>query len=220
LSFILQIVVFTIIYTYSHAKRKDCAYIENRLRYTLANGQDPSLTNNGDDIYHYSKKLEGLINHQTRTELMAFYEYTNMAEYFRRFDMDMPGFHKYFSKAAMEELKHAQMFMEYLSKRGWSVRLLDITAPQPANYANGMEALKAALKLERNVTDEIMCLHAIAEKVDDPHFSDFLEGNFIPEQQAGMKELATRIKTLERMVEGTGNQGLAEFHYDKVINES
>jgi len=221
LSLILQIVLFTIFINLSIEKRRDCVSFENKLRHTLHTSPDPGLKHNGgEDIYNYSRKLEALINLQTQTELNAFYAYTNMAEYFRRFDMDLPGFNKYFSLAAAEELKHAQMFMGYQSTRGWTVRLMDITAPLPASFANGKEALRAALKLESDVTDEIMCMHDIGEQLDDPHFSDFIEDNFIGEQQTAMKELSTKIKTLERMADGNQNYGLAEYHFDKVINES
>lgn len=54
---------------------------------------------------------------------------------------------------------------------------------------------------------------------------NFLEGEVIPEQYSGMKELTSHIKTLKRMssTKGTIDQqqyGLAEFHFDQKLKSS
>lgn len=200
--------------------KPDCQVVRSRLTENLPKDEiKMKYKTSSDEIYDYSKKLETLVNYQIRAELSAFYAYTNMAEHFRRFDMDLPGFHQYFQDAANEELKHANMFMGYQAKRGGSLRLMDLQAPISPEWENGLEALKGALKLERNVTDEVMCLHKVASTIGDQHFIDFLEGNVIPEQYDGMKELSTKIKTLERIGKGQESHGLAEFHFDKTLQK-
>jgi len=170
-----------------------------------------------DDIYHYSKKLESLVNYQVKVELMAFYKYTDMAQTFRRFDMDLPGFAKYFEESAKEELEHAHAFMAYQAKRGGSLQLYSLPEPDTPELKKGMNALQYALKMERNVTDEVLCLHEVASNViKDQHFVDFLESTVIPEQYDSMKELKTHIKTLNRMADD-GSYGIAEYHFDKIL---
>ena len=45
-----------------------------------------------------------------------------------------------------------------------------------------MEAMEAALELEKTVNQSLLDLHAIASKHDDAQFTDFLESEFLTEQ--------------------------------------
>jgi len=194
----------------------DCQAVEDRITENIPVSK---IKGSNDGVYGYSKKLEALMNFQIKTEMGAFYEYTNMAAYFHRFDMDLPGFHRLFKEAAEEELKHAHLFMDYQNKRGGTVQLMALASPGKAKWPSGLDALHDALALERSVTHEILCLHKLASDLGDQHAVDFLETNFIPEQYDGMKDLATKIATLERISKNQQDYGLAEFHFDKTLQK-
>jgi len=150
-------------------------------------------------IYKYDENLQELVNAQILIEMNAFYSYLGMAQYFKRYDQDREGFAKYFKASAMEELEHAEEFMKYQHLRGGKVQLIDIPAPVPIEFRNGKDALKTALALEKNVTDQVLCLHSFAvHRFDDSDFVNLLEEKIIPEQYQSMKELQTHIKTLDR----------------------
>jgi len=208
---------------------RDCSWLEKRLnnnnvRKKKANDNDVDDMINR--IYPYHKDLESLLNFQIRNEMNAFYSYLSMAHFFGTEENDLEGFYAYFHAAAMEELKHAEMFMKYQAKRGARNHLYSLAEPERQTWRNGVHVLKSAFELEKNVTDEILCLHKLADdKYNDVDLVNFLEGEVIPEQYSGMKELQSHIKSIQRLSAGKDggahkNYGLAEFEYDKKFKEA
>lgn len=182
-----------------------------------------SFTDNINRIFAYPKDLEILVNHQILKEMNAFYNYLSMSQFFRQEDHFLEGFSKYFHDAAMEELKHAEMFMKYQAKRGGRVTLMDLPAPSKQSWRSAYHVLKAAMILEKNVTTEVLCLHQVAnDEYNDVDFVNFVEGEIIPEQYDGMRELTNKIKTLARMSSPRGkedfsNYGIAESMFDEKL---
>jgi len=216
---------------------RDCTKIINRIKNLSENSvkrfTGKSLEELGDyikrsdrtdssisEIYPYDGVIRDLVNYQIQQEMSAFYEYTNMAMFFHRHDKDFPGFAKYFQAGADEELKHAHMFMKFQAKRGGSLKLMDLKAPKTANWKNAVEVIEEAFKLEKKVTEKILCLHDIGSQVNDKDFVDFLESNMIGEQYESMRELSGHKQTLDRMAgKDLANIGLAEFQFDLMLQK-
>ena len=54
-------------------------------------------------------------------------------------------------KAAKEEYEHAQKFMEFQNNRGGRILLKDIKKPEKEEWGSGLDAMKSALELEKQV---------------------------------------------------------------------
>jgi len=158
---------------------------------------------------HYAAECEAGVNKQINMELYANYVYTSMAFYFSRDDVALPGFHKYFKEAAKEEREHAEKFMEFQNKRGGRVVLKDIRKPEKDEWSTGLEAMKSALELEKQVNQSIIDLHELAGSKGDNHMTQFLD-EFLEEQVNGIKEIADHVTRLTRV-----GPGLGEHLYDK-----
>ena len=144
---------------------------------------------------NYHEKSEAGVNQQINLELYAFYTYTSMVRapslpsnpyftlyapqsfYFERDDVALPGFVKYFRKAAAEELEHAHTFMKYQNDRGGRIVLQDIKKPAKDEWGSGLEAVQAALALERTVNQALLDLHATADEHKDYQVSREKFGN-------------------------------------------
>jgi len=159
---------------------------------------------------NFHQEAEAGVNKQINLELYASYVYQQMAYHFDRDDVALPGFHKYFKKMSEEEREHAQKFMEFQNKRGGRIFLQDIIKPSKQEWNNGLEAMEAALELEKTVNQSLLDLHAVATRHVDPQFCDFLETHFLTEQVDSMKEIADYITNLRRV-----GQGLGEYMFDK-----
>jgi len=160
---------------------------------------------------NYAPECEAGVNKQINMELYAHYAYTSMAFYFDRDDVALPGFHKYFKKAAEEEAEHAQKFMTFQNKRGGRVVLKDIKRPEKDEWGTGIDAMKAALELEKQVNQSIIELHQLAGDKGDNHMTQFLD-EFLEEQVNGIKEIADHVTRLTR-----AGPGLGEHLYDKEL---
>ena len=77
-----------------------------------------------------------------------------------------------------------------------------------------MDALQAALLLERNVNQSLLELHAVAGTHNDAHLADFIESEFLNEQVEAIKELSDMITQCKR-----AGPGLGEHLFDKQLQE-
>ena len=81
--------------------------------------------------------------------------------------MALPGFAKYFKKAADEEKEHAEKLMKFQVQRGGRIILNDIKKPAKDEWGCGLDAMQAALELEKSVNQALLDLHKIADANGD-----------------------------------------------------
>ena len=83
--------------------------------------------------------------------------------------MDLKGFAKFFRDSAKEELEHAEKFMKFQTERGGRIVLQDIKKPERDEWGSGLEAMEAALVLEKTVNQALLDLHTISDNHNDFH---------------------------------------------------
>jgi len=153
---------------------------------------------------NFSTEVEALINKQINTELYASYVYMSMGYWFERHDQSLHGFAGYFKRSSDEEREHAGLFMEYQTLRGGKVLYGKIDKPPKDSWNSPLEAMEDALALEKSVNQSLLCIHAKASEVSDPHLSNFLEDKFLDEQVKSIKELGDLITKMNRAGSGLG----------------
>nr|ACB70370.1 ferritin [Ornithodoros coriaceus] len=164
---------------------------------------------------NYHTDCEARINKQINMELYASYVYLSMSYYFDRDDVALHGFHKFFKKCSHEENEHAQKFMKYQNMRGGRVVLQPIQKPSQDEWGSGLEAMQAALELEKSVNQALLDLHRVATDHNDAQLCDFLESEYLKEQVEAIKELSDYITSLKRV-----GPGLGEYMFDKKTLDS
>ncbi|XP_051571846.1 ferritin, middle subunit-like [Myxocyprinus asiaticus] len=162
---------------------------------------------------NYDRDCEDLINKMMNLELYASYTYTSMAYYFKRDDVALHGFAKFFKENSEEEREHAEKFMEFQNKRGGRIALQDIKKPERDAWGNGLIAMQCALQLEKKVNQALLYLHKVASEKHDPHLCEFLETHYLNEQGEAIKKLGDHITNLSTM--DAGNNRMAEYLFDK-----
>lgn len=160
---------------------------------------------------NFHEDSEKAINDQINMELHASYTYLALAYQFNRHDVALKGFYDFFLKNSYEEREHAEKFMKYLNERGGKIKLSAIQPPTNWEFTTGVEALEAALQLERDVNESLLKIHSLASNLADPHLTDFLEEHFLDEQVQSMKQLGDLITNLRRC-----GPGLGEYQFDKL----
>jgi len=159
---------------------------------------------------NYHQEAEAGVNKQINLELYASYVYQSMAFFFDRDDIALPGFSKYFKKASGEEREHAEKLMKFQNQRGGRIVLQNIQKPERDEWGSGLEAMQAALALEKNVNQALLDLHKTADSHGDAQMMDFIEGNYLTEQVEAIKELSDHVTNLKRV-----GPGLGEYMFDK-----
>ncbi|XP_038054255.1 soma ferritin-like [Patiria miniata] len=159
---------------------------------------------------NYHEENEAGVNKQINLELYASYVYLSMSYYFKHANIGLPGAHEYFKKASDEERDHAQMFMKFQNQRGGSIVLQDIKKPETDSWGSLMDAVNAALTLEKKVNQALLDLHKVADKNGDAQMCDWIEQNFLTHQVEAIKELGDHLTQLNRV-----GSGLGEYVYDR-----
>jgi len=159
---------------------------------------------------NYHEDSEAGVNKQINMELFASYTYLSMASYFNRDDVAFPGFHKFFQKNSDEEREHAQKFMKFQNERGGRVVLQPIMKPAQDAWGTPIDAVQAALELEKTVNQSLLDLHRVAGSHGDAQMCDFIETHFLTEQTEAIKELSDMITRMKR-----AGPGLGEYIFDK-----
>lgn len=159
---------------------------------------------------NFHQDSEAGINKQINMELYASHTYLAMSMYFDRDDVALPGFSKFFGECAKEEHEHAEKFMKYQNQRGGRIVNQDIKKPEQDEWGTGVDAIQAALALEKAVNQSLLDLHAVADGHGDKQMCDFLESEYLEEQVESIKKLSDMVTKLKRC-----GPGLGEYMFDK-----
>ena len=100
--------------------------------------------------------------------------------------------------------------MAYQNDRGGRIVLQDIPKPVKQDWSSGLEAMEAALELEKTVNQSLLAMHGLANENSDPHLCDFLETHYLGEQVEAIKKLSDYVTNLRRV-----GSGLGEYLFDK-----
>jgi len=157
---------------------------------------------------------EEALNAHINVEYAAHYQYQAMWAYFDRDDVALPGVAKFFKSMAEEEQSHAHEFQAYLNMRGGRVRLTELMPPvhdfsETDTQSDALVAFTKALELEKSVYQNLLQVHAMAGKNNDPNMEDKIE-HYLDEQVESIKSFATRVAQLTRI----GKDGTGVFIFD------
>lgn len=145
-------------------------------------------------------QIEQALNKQINLEFSASYIYLGMALY-----MDaehLPGFAAWMVAQSDEERTHARRLLRYMLDRNGNVELNSISKPK-VEYASIKEVFEASLEQEKNNTQSINALYALASQLDDyatqAHLKWFLDEQVEEEKSIidilGRLEIAEEDKT-------------------------
>ncbi|XP_054509870.1 ferritin heavy chain A-like [Agelaius tricolor] len=169
---------------------------------------------------NYHRDCEAAVNRMANMELYASYVYLSMGFYFDRDDVALSRLSRFFLEQSREEREHAEGLLRFQTNRGGRVLLQDVKKPERDTWGSALEAVEAALQLEKSVNQALLELHALAAEKGDPHLCDFLESHYLDEQVKAIKALGDHATNLRRLNNGGGaSSGLGEYLFDRLSLE-
>ncbi|XP_069805143.1 ferritin, middle subunit-like [Dendropsophus ebraccatus] len=162
---------------------------------------------------NYSHDCEAAVNRMVNLKLYSSYTYLSMFYYFDRDDVALHHVAEFFKERSHEEREHAEKFMKCQNKRGGRVVLQEIKKPDRDEWGSPLEAMQAALSLEKTVNQALLELHNVAMERKDPHLCDLLECEYLKEHVEHIKKIGDHITNLKRL--GVPNNGMGEYLFDK-----
>jgi ferritin len=152
--------------------------------------------------------LNGL-NEHLKLEFRASHEYLAMSIWLA--EHDLPGFTRWVRQQSADEVLHAQRIIDHLVERDQTVVLPPIPAP-PSDWQTAEALCEHILKNEKEVTESINALYALAEKAKDRPATVMLQW-FVNEQ---MEEEAAARGILGR-IRLAGNTGVGLLMIDQEL---
>lgn len=133
-----------------------------------------------------SQKIQDALNEQINAELWSAYLYLSMGMFCE--DKGLPGVANWFRIQFKEEQAHAEIFMNYIVRRGGRVILKPIDAVPTEGWATTTDLFRATLEHEQKVTALINNIYALAEDERDYATRDQL--NWFVNEQVEEEEAA------------------------------
>ncbi|KAL1776820.1 ferritin light chain 1 [Sigmodon hispidus] len=75
----------------------------------------------------------------------------------------------------------------------------NVQKPSQDEWDKTLEAMKAALALEKNLNQALLDLHSLGSICTDPHLCDFLENHFLDEEVKLIKKMGNHLTNLRRV---------------------
>lgn len=159
---------------------------------------------------------EEIVNKQITIEYWASLQYHMMWSYFDRSDVGLKNIAEFFKKSSEEEREHAHKLMEYQNLRGGTVKIGKLEDYhndylKVQDHSDVLSSFIKALDMEQHVYKSLLEVHRVGQKVDDPQFTDFIEGEFLEEQVNAINEISKYISQLKRI----GNDGHGIWNFDQ-----
>ena len=141
-----------------------------------------------------SAAMNAKLNEQVATEFSAAHAYLAMACAFER--MGLKVLYQRFIAQHQEELTHAMKIIDYIQRVDGTVSLEAIPEPR-ADFESVESIVHAALEAERDVTQKINALVALADSENDYASRSFLQ--WFVDEQVEEEESMTDLLSLVRL---------------------
>jgi ferritin len=134
------------------------------------------------------------LNKQVGNELSASIQYIEIASYFASDGLNILA--SRFFKQAEEEREHALRIVKYIIDAGGQVEIPSIPTPK-SSFSSAVEAVQLALDWEKEVTEQINKLMALAIKENDFITQNMLNW-FLNEQLEEVSSMENLLKLVQK----------------------
>nr|XP_044621744.1 ferritin light chain-like [Equus asinus] len=163
---------------------------------------------------NYSTKVEAAVNRLVNLYLRASYTYLSLGFYFNHDDVALEGVCHFFCELAEEKRECAKCLLKMQNQHGDHALFQDLQKPSQDEWGTTLDAMKAAIVLEKSLNQALLDLHALGSAHADPHLCDFLESHFLDEEVKLIKKMGDNLTNIQRLV---GPQaGLGECLFERL----
>ncbi|KAL1790240.1 ferritin light chain 1 [Sigmodon hispidus] len=137
---------------------------------------------------NYFSEVEAAVKRLVNLHLRASYTYLSLGFYFDQDDVALEGVGHLFRKLANKK-----------TSAGGRTLFQDVQKPSQDDWGKTMEAMEAALALEKNLNQALLDLHSLGSARTDPRLCDFLENHFLDEEVKLIKNMGNHLSKLRRV---------------------
>ncbi|XP_075383853.1 ferritin light chain-like [Tenrec ecaudatus] len=163
---------------------------------------------------NYSADAEAGVNRLVNLHLQASYTYLSLGFFFDRDDVALEGGGHFFRELAKEQREGAERLLKLQNQRGGRALFQDVQKPSQDEWRLTLDAMEAALALEKKLNQALLDLHAVGSTHTDPHLCDFLENHFLDKEVKLLKKMGDHLTNLHRVA--SPQAGLGEYLFKRL----
>ncbi|XP_062045843.1 ferritin light chain-like [Lepus europaeus] len=142
---------------------------------------------------NYSTEVEAAVNHLVSLHLQASHTYLSLGSCFHRDSVAPKGLGHFFGMLA--EKKH-QGANQRGGGGGCHALFPEVEKPSQDDWGDPLDAMEAALALEKNLNEALLDLQALGSAHTDHHLRYFLENHFLDEEVKLLEKMGTHLTNL------------------------
>ncbi|XP_032739055.1 ferritin light chain-like [Lontra canadensis] len=167
---------------------------------------------------NFSAKVEAALQHLVNLHLQASSTYLSLCFYFEGNDVALKGMGRFFQELAEKKQEGAQCFLKMPNQWSNFPVLPDEQKLSKDEWLSSVDAMEAAMVLEKSLNQALLDLHALGAASADPRLCDFLESHFLEEEMKLIKRMGDHLTNLRRLANPQG--GLSEYLFGKLTLKS
>ncbi|EHB12280.1 Ferritin light chain 1 [Heterocephalus glaber] len=118
---------------------------------------------------NYSTEVEAAVSCLVNLHLRASYTYLSLGYYFNHDDVALAGMDHFFHELAKEKCKGAKHLLKMQNQHRGRVLFQDGQKHSEDEWGKTLDAVEAALALEKNLNQALLDLHTLGSVKTDPH---------------------------------------------------
>ncbi|CAD7681965.1 unnamed protein product [Nyctereutes procyonoides] len=162
---------------------------------------------------NYSAKVEAALQYVVNLHLQASYTYRSQCFHFEDNNVALKGMGIFFQELAERKREGAQRLLKMRNQWSGDPLLSDGQLSEDP-WRGGVDAMEAAMALEKNLNQALLDLHALGSANTDRRLCEFLEKHFLDEEMKLIKKMGDHLTNLRRL---SGPQaGLSEYLFERL----
>ncbi|XP_046529870.1 ferritin light chain-like [Equus quagga] len=165
----------------------------------------------------YCANVEAAVNSLVNLHLRASQTYLSLGFYFEGDDVAVEGVGHFFRKLAEEKREGAQRLLKFQNQWSSLALVQDGEKSSQDEWSGSVDAMEAAIVLEKKVNEGILDLHALGSANADLHLCEFLKSHFLEEEMKVIKKMGDHLTNLRRLA--GPEAGLGEYLFRRLTHK-
>ncbi|XP_058391445.1 ferritin light chain-like [Diceros bicornis minor] len=165
----------------------------------------------------YAAKVEAAVNRLVNLHLRASSTYLFLGSYFEGDDVAVEGVGHFFRELAEEKREGAQRLLKFQNQWSGCALVQDGQKLSQDEWSGSVDAMEAAIALEKDLNEAILDLHALGCANTEPHLCAFLKSHFLEEEMKVIKMMGDYLTNLRRLA--GAEAGLGEYLFQSLSHK-
>ncbi|KAB0407206.1 hypothetical protein E2I00_000829 [Balaenoptera physalus] len=165
-----------------------------------------------------SAEVEAAVSHLINLHLQASSTCLSLSCYFEGDKVALTGVGCFFRELAEEKREGSQLLLKMQKQWGGCAPVQDGQKLSPDEWSTSVDALEAAMAVEKSLNQALLDLHALGSASADAQLCEFLESRFLQVEMKILKKMGDQLTNLRKLAgpEAGPLAGQGEYLFERL----